>query len=207
MAEARGLPSPACLDGAVFVLAGARMSSPLPGGVMSWEKRRGAAPGGCPHGVGLGATNMAREPSALVESTEPVPTPGKMGPRLPRSREDVAPRVGMPPAGLVWPTRRRRQERNGSAASSPTAGHGLVAPAPSAGLCRAGRCRGCWLVQQEEEKLGGAARGRPSWAFPGTGGSKSMKGSGSPPSRSMLSPAWELSTFRERVMETLRADR
>lgn len=46
-----GLPSPACLEGAVFVLAGAGMSSPLPRTVTSWENQRGLCWSGCPSGT------------------------------------------------------------------------------------------------------------------------------------------------------------
>lgn len=38
-----GLPSPACLEGAVFVLAGVGMSSPPPRTVTSWENQWGVA--------------------------------------------------------------------------------------------------------------------------------------------------------------------
>lgn len=46
-----GLPSPACLEGAVFVLAGAGMSSPLPCTVTSWESQRGVVPERVPEWV------------------------------------------------------------------------------------------------------------------------------------------------------------
>lgn len=46
-----GLPSPACLEGAVFVLAGAGMSSPPPRTVTSWESQWGVVPERVPEGV------------------------------------------------------------------------------------------------------------------------------------------------------------
>lgn len=46
-----GLPSPACLEGAVFVLAGAGMSSPLPHTMMIWESQWGVVLEGVPEPV------------------------------------------------------------------------------------------------------------------------------------------------------------
>lgn len=99
-------------DGAVFVLAGPRMSSPLPGGVMSWEKRRGAAPGGCPQGVGLG--NHQYGPGAIHPGGEHGARPktrewGTASWLLPQAPGSAASPAG-PGAAVAsgWCSRRRR---------------------------------------------------------------------------------------------------